>query len=282
MTTPCEVQIFTKDEYKSKLVATNILKSLKELEKKYNFYNPNSLLSQINQRKIEKIDIQTKDILTRAKQFYIKTDKIFDITVGTLKVLKNLKTIQEIEKKRKELLEFVGVEHFKIKKNKISFDNPYTMIDLGGVVKEFAVDNAIKLLKKAKIESAIVNFGGDIYALGTKPNGEYFSIGIKNPLNPKEFITFIKLKNQALTTSASYERNYQIENKIYSHIISKENTQNQILSASIISKSALQSGIYSTSLMIKPTLKTNLEMIKPTLKTNLEKILIDKNLKIIR
>ena len=266
MTSPCEVHIFSKDEKRAREVATQILKSSKELEKKYNFYNPNSYLSQINQRKIEILDVQTKDLLQKAKKFYTKTDGIFDITMGTLIETRDKKSIEEMEETKKRLLHFVGVEHFKIKKNKIIFDNPYTLIDLGGLVKEFAVDKAVKSLKKAKIESALVNFGGDIYALGTRPNGDEFSIGIRNPLNPKEFIRYVKLRNQALTTSASYERNYKIENRIYSHIISKEALQDEILSASVISSSTLQSGVYSTALMIEPRLNISLKKILITKK----------------
>jgi thiamine biosynthesis lipoprotein len=138
------------------------------------------------------------------------------------------------------------------------------------VVKEFAVDQAVKILKKEKISSALVNFGGDIYALGTKPNGEAFRVGIKNPLNPTEYITHADITNQALTTSASYERSHRVEEKSYSHIISSSDLQLDIISATVISLSTVQSGIFSTSLMIDSNLKTNLE-----------KILISKELNII-
>ena len=261
MTSPCEVHIFCNDTNRSRSIASKILEIAKGLEQKYNFYDPNSFLSKINQRKIDKLDFQTKDLLTRAKLFYNKTDAIFDITMGTLTASRKLKTTIEIEESVAELLPYVGVEHFKIKRDKISFDNPHTVIDLGGFVKEFAVDMAVKILKKEKISSALINFGGDIYVLGAKPNGELFSVGIKNPLNPNEYITYVKLKDQALTTSASYERNHKVEEKSYSHIIHKESLQSQIISATVISSSVVESGVFSTSLMIKPQLSTSLETI---------------------
>lgn len=117
------------------------------------------------------------------------------------------------------------------------------------------------MLKKAKITSALINFGGDIYALGCKPNGQPFSVGIKNPLNPKEYITHANISNQALTTSASYERNHTIEDKNYSHIISTDTLQNRILSATVISSSVVESGVFSTALMIEPKLGTSLKNI---------------------
>jgi thiamine biosynthesis lipoprotein len=242
-------------------VAKKILIMAKELEKKYNFYNENSYLSAINQRKENLLDAQTKDLLVRAKLFYTKTEGIFDITMGTVTKARKLLTIEAVEEEITRLTPFVGVEHFKIKKNKLIFDNPHTLIDLGGFVKEFAVDQAVKILRKEKIQSALVNFGGDIYALGVKPNGKAFSIGIKNPLNPNKYISEAFISNQALTTSASYERNHQVEGKSYSHIISKDDLQEKIISATVISSSVVESGVFSTSLMINPEISTSLKTI---------------------
>jgi len=113
MTTPCEVHLFSDSKLKADRIAEKILKASKELELKYNFYNPNSYLSKINKREVKKIDLQTKEILKEAKEFYYKTNGVFDITVGTLKGLESLKSLKELEKKREELLKFVGVKHFK-------------------------------------------------------------------------------------------------------------------------------------------------------------------------
>ncbi len=270
MTSPCEVHIFCDNGNKARAIAVKILEMAKGLEKKYNFYNHNSFLSQINQRKVDKLDPQTKDLLTRAKLFHKKTNGIFDITMGTLTTSRKLNNVTEIEKATAELLPFVGVEHFKIRRDKISFDNPHTLIDLGGFVKEFAVDMAVKIIKKEKIASALVNFGGDIYVLGSKPNGDSFLIGIKNPLNPSQYITHVKLKNQALTTSASYERSHKIEDKIYSHIIHFKELQSKIISTTVISSSVVESGVFSTALMIEPKLSTPLQ-----------KILIDEKLEMV-
>ncbi len=261
MTSPCEVHIFCNNADKSRSIASKILQTAKALEQKYNFYNPNSFLSQINQRKTTQLDPQTKDLLSRAKLFYARTDGIFDITMGTLTSSRKYKNITQVEDEVERLLPFVGVEHFKIKKNRISFDNPHTLIDLGGFVKEFAVDLGVKILKKEKIASALINFGGDIYVLGVKPSGEPFSVGIKNPLNPKAYITHVQIENQALTTSASYERYQTIEDKSYSHIIHKEALQSSVISATVISSSVLESGVYSTSLMINPKIPMSLEKI---------------------
>jgi len=269
MTTPCEVHLYATSQDKARKVASDILESSKKLEAKYNFYDPNSYLSSLNKREINTLDYQTKEVLKLAKQFYTQTRGIFDVTVGTLKQSMRYKSIKEIEESKEKLSAFVGCEHFEIKRDALHFSNPYTTIDLGGFIKEYAVDNAVKIVKKAKIKSALINFGGDIYALGSKPNGEPFKIGIKNPLNPKAYIQDVYLSDQALTTSASYERNQTVEGKSYSHIMHTQDLQTKILSASVISPTVLQSGVYSTALMVDPTLEVPFK-----------KILIDNHLEI--
>lgn len=268
MTTPCEVVIYLQNQELAKNIAQEILHHTKELEKKYNYFDASSLVYQINSRQIQQLDFQTKELLQRAKTFYTATSKAFDITIATIKPLFKLDNLANFEYEKQKLLPFVGCEHFALKKDKIIFDNDFTKIDLGGMVKEFAVDEAVKILKKRKIKNALVNFGGDLYAIGMKPNGEKFKIGIKNPSNPALNLTFVELCDEALTTSANYERNYKIENKTFSHIINKTEDKCDVLSATVISQNALTSGVYSTSLMINETLKTKYKTIK--IKQNLE------------
>ena len=116
-------------------------------------------------------------------------------------------------------------------------------------------------MKKNKINSALVNFGGDIYAHGLKPDGEMFKVGIKNPKNPQEKQTEVEIKDQALTTSASYERNYKVEDKTFSHILSKNKEASTTHSVTVVSKRCLESGVYSTALMIDPSIETKNQVI---------------------
>jgi len=80
-------------------------------------------------------------------------------------------------------------------------------------------------------------------------------VGVKNPKNTKEHAVFEEIENQALTTSASYERNYKIEEHTLSHIFSKNELTKSPKSVTVISPNCIESGVYSTSLMVDPTLK---------------------------
>ena len=250
MTTPCEVQLYGDNKSLSDSCINDIMNECKRLELKYNFYDTNSYLSELNNRSTNILDSETKSLLSNAKQYYKKTNGIFDITIVTIKNDKSLKS-------------YVGCDNFNIKKNKIYFTNEYTKIDLGGFVKEYSVNQAIKIIKKYKIKSALVNFGGDIYAHGNKPNGTKYSIAITNPKNTEETLFDIEISDQALTTSALYER--------AGHILTLENEKTNILSATVVSNCTIKSGVYSTAYMINDTLQTSCEVY-----------IINKDLKVIK
>ena len=262
MTTPCELIIYAKEKAIADASAMAVLDETKRLEKKYNYFKNDSFLSSINSRKTNIIDSETKSLLQRSKQYYKATNSVFDITIATIKDLyKNEKNLSDLKAKKTELMQYVGCEHFSLKKDKIIFDNEFTKIDLGGFVKEYAVDRAVVVLKKHKINAALVNYGGDIYALGKKPDGSKFKVGIKDPKDKTQYATEVELENQALTTSASYERNYTIEGKTFSHIISKEDSSSDVSSVTVISNNCVESGVYSTSIMINKELKTDNQTI---------------------
>lgn len=262
MSTPCELHLYHNSKQKADSVAKMVLEEAKRLEKKYSYYKEDSFLSLLNRREVSLLDHESKSLFQRASQYYKRTEKIFDITVATFKPLytQNLSK-DELQTKKEGLLPFVGCEHFTIKRDKISFDNSYTMIDLGGFVKEYAVDRAVLIIKKHKIKSALINFGGDIYAIGKKPNGELFRVGIVDPENRDQKKLFVKICDEALTTSASYERFYKIEDEVYSHIFSKDNMMNSPKSVTVISPSCVESGVYSTALMVNHALKISYRTI---------------------
>ncbi len=258
MTTPCEVLLFSEEKGKADVVAQLILKETKRLEKKYNYFSADSYLSLLNNRQNDYLDYETKNLLQRAIRYYNLTGHIFDITLATIKDLYKISTsLEELNRAKENLLPYIGCEHLHIKKNRLFFDNEYTKIDFGGFVKEYAVDQAVKIIEKSKIKNALINFGGDIFAVGRKPNDQKFKVGIKDPDNPKQFVQFEEIENEALTTSASYERNTIIEGKLFSHILSLEDNVDNPSSVTVISKNCVESGVFSTALMVDPKIKTN-------------------------
>ena len=100
----------------------------------------------------------------------------------------------------------------------------------------------------------LVNFGGDIYALGTKPDGSAFNIAVLDPRDNNTPFFAVPLTDAALTTSAHSERQVQFGDKTTSHILSKQDVEQKILSVTAISSSTLEAGVLSTSLTLNPNI----------------------------
>jgi thiamine biosynthesis lipoprotein len=82
------------------------------------------------------------------------------------------------------------------------------VLDLGAVVKGFAVDLAAREL--APLSDFAIDAGGDLYLAGSNPSGESWSVGIRNPLAPEELLDTLRVSQQAVCTSGLYERGEHI------------------------------------------------------------------------
>ncbi|MBQ1627856.1 MAG: FAD:protein FMN transferase [Treponema sp.] len=127
------------------------------------------------------------------------------------------------------------------------------MMDLGAVAKGFAGDRAVEILSENGITSALLDLGGNIQALGGKPDGTPWSVGIKNPWGG-EPVCGIRIKDCAVVTSGGYERFFTDEKgKRYIHIFDSRTgypVENDIAAVSVISSSGLYADSLSTSLFV--------------------------------
>jgi thiamine biosynthesis lipoprotein len=95
-------------------------------------------------------------------------------------------------------------------------------LDLGAVAKGFIVDESIKILEAHGIKRAMVEAGGDLFVLGTKPPDELWEIGIRDPRFPGDkdrHMAVVKVRDAAVTTSGNYERRFKVGGREYSHIV---------------------------------------------------------------
>ena len=93
-------------------------------------------------------------------------------------------------------------------------------VDLGGIAKGYAVDRAAVMLRRAGLESFLVQAGGDLYGAGKKPDGSRWVSGIRDPRGPADrFFATIELENHAFSTAGDYARSYVHDGKRYHHII---------------------------------------------------------------
>lgn len=174
---------------------------------------------------------------------------VFDISVKPLARLWNIggdnlsvPQKEEIEK----ALNFVDYKKIKIEDNKLILPEGMA-IELGGIAKGYAADEAKNILKSAGIDDGIINLGGNIIAIGKK------SVGIRNPLsqNDGDYFGIIRVQDCAVATSGGYERFFEQDGVVYHHIFDVKTgypAETDILSATVICKDAIDADCWSTIL----------------------------------
>jgi FAD:protein FMN transferase len=231
---------------------------VKEIETWGNTFDPSSEISQVNKKASQKeveINPDFFQVLKYAKKFGHKTNGVFDITVQPLSNFYKDKNNRGKPLPR-NIRKQVNYENILLneEKNTVYLKNK-AQITLGGILKGYAVDEVIKILKKNKIEKALVNGGGNIYALGTNEKEELWAIGIKDPQNKAKIWKTIKLQNQGVSTSGNYERG--------AHIINP-GTEKPVLatgSVTVVADSAMQADVLSTAIYVDNGLKDRFEKV---------------------
>jgi len=94
-----------------------------------------------------------------------------------------------------------------------------TILDLGGIAKGYAVDQAIQTLRQKGARSSIINAGGDIAAIGRRPDGNPWRVGVQDPDTPSEISWILLLDNRSVLTSGDYQRYFEADGKRWHHII---------------------------------------------------------------
>ncbi len=125
-------------------------------------------------------------------------------------------------------------------------------IDLGGIAKGYATDQAIKKLRQMGIKSALINAGGNVYALGSKPDGSAWSTGIRDPRNDNGIIAVVKVKDTAVVSSGDYERYFMKDGIRYHHILDSYTGKpaRQLIATTVVGPQATEADMLSTTLFV--------------------------------
>ena len=180
------------------------------------------------------------ELIRTAVRISDSTKGNFDITVYPAVLMWGFTTSEYKVPEQSEILDVQG----KIGYNKITLDEnsksvkiPFgTSLDLGAIAKGYIADKAAQALVENGVTSALLNFGGNIRLIGTKPEGEDFKIGIKAPFSEGYFAT-LNAKDTTASTAGGYERYFEENGVRYHHILNPHTATpavSDILSATVI------------------------------------------------
>ena len=238
---------------------------LKKLEDKINELDDmlstgkeTSEVSRLNRSGEAVLSPTVANLVKRSLDIYKKTDGLFDITIYPLMELWGFPTKNyrvPSEKEIEEKLKLVGSDKidFNEETRKISFKNKGMEIDFGGIGKGYITDELVKILTDEKVESAIINLGGNVFGFRKKPDGSLWNIAIRDPNEPDKYMAAIRLEDSAVITSGGYERYFEENGIIYHHILDPRTgkpSDSGLKSVSIISKDGTLADALSTSLFI--------------------------------
>lgn len=277
MDTVCSINAFddgTKDLY------DEIFARLKDIDEKFSVTNPESEISKINNLKAgEEIVVSPEvfNLFVSANSFLRITEGAFEPMMGDLIDLWGVGSknpaVPSLEKinKVKSLIESSEIL-ITYEANKIKVIKPGAKINLGAIVKGYAADECVRILKEYKVKKAVVNLGGNVYVVGKKNNGEKWTLGIKDPKNPglEDPYLYFKTDEASVVTSGNYERFFEQNGKKYHHILDYKTgfpSDNGVDSVTVICKSSEYADALSTSFFVMGKNKSseNYERIKEEL-----------------
>lgn len=194
------------------------------------------------------------DVIEKSLYYSKLSDGKFDITISKLVDVWNFKNETVPDSVTiSDVLETVNHENITIyEKN----DKYYLTVsgeselDFGSIAKGYIADKIKEFLVDNGINSGMINLGGNMIAIGNKPDGSEYTIGIQKPFaNDGELIGSVNVNNKSVVTSGIYQRMFEHEGKIYHHIIDSESgypADTGIYSATIIAEMSVDADALST------------------------------------
>lgn len=130
-------------------------------------------------------------------------------------------------------------------------------LDFGALAKGYTSDCVTEILRENGVGSALVNLGGNVHAVGAKPDGSAWRVGVQDPFSPSEQVCILEIENEAVITSGNYERYFTGEDgKNYWHILDPADgypADNGLVSVTIVGESGLLCDALSTALFVLGT-----------------------------
>ncbi|MEG0035130.1 MAG: FAD:protein FMN transferase [Oscillospiraceae bacterium] len=215
----------------------------------------------INHAKGQRVEISadTRKILEKAIEYSKLSEGGFDITIAPVVALWDF-TQSDDDPKNPPALPSKSdiaaaaklVDYRKIDLNEKGVLLPAEMsIDLGGIAKGYITDRVSDFLLEHGVKNAVLNFGGNVFALGSKSDKEPWRIGIQDPNSQTgESIAVLELSNQTMVTSGIYERGFTLDGVCYHHLLDTKTgfpLQNGLASVTIICEKSVDGDGLSTA-----------------------------------
>lgn len=257
MGTRINVTVWHDDAFVAKQAIADVMAEMQRIDQTYSPYIATSELSRLNKEAAhspQAVSAEMSLLLDTAYRMSELTQGAFDITFASVGHLYDYRKQQQpsaVERKQKQAA--IDYRWLVLKEGKVSFKHPDVVIDLGGIAKGYAADQAIAILQKNGIAHASFSAGGDSRLLGDR-RGRPWLVGIENPRQQDVVAITLPLDNTAVSTSGDYERFFidQKTGERVHHIINPKSgaSAKGIFSVTILGDKGLQTDPLSTSVFV--------------------------------
>jgi len=218
--------------------------------------DPDSELCRLNAGELTEASPELAEVLTMALSYARLSNGAFDPTLGALSDLWQFTADHPQvppDEAIDEALEGSGYERVALDGCRVSLPSG-CHVDLGGIAKGYIAGRVRDFLAEQGVASAIINLGGNLYCLGTKPDGSPFRVGVQYPYRERDqVIAALEVSDVSVVTSGVYERYFEEDGVLYHHILDPATgcpVRNNLLSVTVISPSSVQADALSTACFV--------------------------------
>ena len=238
------------------------LQRINDIENKMSVNIETSEVTKLNAKagiSAQKLSMDTYSVIDKSVQYSKLTQGALDITIQPIVKLWGIGTDKEripLKTEIDEKLKLVDYNDIILdaKSSTVKLRRTDQAIDLGAIAKGYTADEIKRVLVSNKISSALINLGGNVYAVGNKTDGTSWNIGLQNPLDTRgQYIGTISVTDKSVVTSGNYERFFIQDGKRYHHIYDSKTgypSESGLISTTIISDNSIDGDALSTSTFI--------------------------------
>ncbi len=225
-------------------------------EKLFSRTIPDSEISLINSNSqngvYTKVSADTIALLKYGIQYSEISNGRFDITVGELTKLWDYdKMTVPKEEEIRSCVKNIDYRQLLIRENEVLLNNPHSSLDVGGIAKGYIADRLKEYLKHNAVKKGMINLGGNILLIGTKPDKTDYNIGIQRPFSADgTSLAILHISDESIVTSGVYERYFRKGEELFHHILDTGTgypVSNGLLSVTIVSEKSVDGDGLSTS-----------------------------------
>ncbi|MEF2247502.1 MULTISPECIES: FAD:protein FMN transferase [unclassified Paenibacillus] len=240
-----------------------IKKLLEHINETMNRFEENSEVTKINQfagSSAVQVSKETFYIIKTAKEYAELSGGKFDPTIGPLVDLWAIGNGGVKAPSRAAIEEAMKLVDYKKllldeSRSSVQLKDSDMTLDLGAIAKGYAADVVADYLQKQGFASAIIDLGGNIVAMGSKPDQSAWSIGIQSPEEKRgAHLGTLPVRNKTIVTSGVYERYFKDNGQVYHHVLDPFTgypASNELASATIITDNSMNADAMSTAVFVQ-------------------------------